>query len=195
MENPMPKGATSAVTTPPKPAAPAERSVMVRAEDSLKPKGCTLKPLAGSDDPRFNNLLLNTVLNTLWTPAYLTDEQRQDRAGAALSAVRAFNPRDEVEGMMAAQAVALHHAAMECARRAMLPEQPSDAADRLRRQAANMSRAMVDMAEAIDRRRGKARDLASHNLFRAGSSSWFRARRPTPRLPPASGYRSGGLRR
>lgn len=57
--------------------------------------------------------------------------------------------------MMAAQAVAMHHAAMECARRAMLPEQPSDTADRLRRQAANMSRAMVDMAEAIDRRRGK----------------------------------------
>jgi hypothetical protein len=57
--------------------------------------------------------------------------------------------------MMAAQAVAMHHAAMECARRAMLPTKPDDAADRLRRQAVSMSRAMVDMAEAIERRRGK----------------------------------------
>lgn len=56
---------------------------------------------------------------------------------------------------MAAQAVALHHAAMECFRRAMMPGQSFDVADRLRRQGANLSRAMVDMAEAIDRRRGK----------------------------------------
>jgi hypothetical protein len=85
----------------------------------------------------------------------MTEERRNDIMAAALAGLRAFNPRNEVEAMMAAQAVAMHHAAMECARRAMLPDQPDDAADRLRRQAVSMSRAMVDMAEAIERRRGK----------------------------------------
>lgn len=135
--------------------APAPPDVRVNRDELLKPPGSPLKPVAGSDDPRFNNVLLNAVVQTLWVPSGLTEERRGDLVNAALAAVRGFNPRDEVEGMMAAQAVAMHHAAMECARRAMLPEQPSDAADRLRRQAANLSRAMVDMAEAIDRRRGK----------------------------------------
>jgi hypothetical protein len=135
--------------------ASASQEVRVNRDELLKPPGSPLKPVAGSDDPRFNNVLLNAVLKTLWVPSGVTEDHRSDLIGAALSAVRGFNPRDEVEGMMASQAVALHFAAMECARRAMLPEQPSEAADKLRRQIANMSHAMVDMAEAIDRRRGK----------------------------------------
>ena len=48
---------------------------------------------------------------------------------------------------------------MECFWRAMIPAQPFEVTDRLRRQGANLSRAMVDMAEAIDRRRGKGPQL------------------------------------
>jgi hypothetical protein len=80
---------------------------------------------------------------------------RAARLGGSLDAVGSFAPRDAIEGMMAAQAVALHHAAMECARRALHPDLPPEVASRLRREAANLSRAMVDMAEALDRRRGK----------------------------------------
>jgi uncharacterized membrane protein YqiK len=114
-----------------------------------------LKAIGGSDHPPFNNVLLNAVAHSIWTPNGSTDEERSNRASAALAAVKGFAPRDEVEGMMAAQAVALHNAAMECLRRAMIPDQPSEGADRLRRQAANLSRAMVDMVDAIERRRGK----------------------------------------
>jgi hypothetical protein len=57
--------------------------------------------------------------------------------------------------MIAAQAVALHHAAMECCRRAALPGQASDVASKLRRDGANMARAMTDMVDALDRKRGK----------------------------------------
>ncbi|WP_372620872.1 hypothetical protein [Falsiroseomonas sp.] len=135
--------------------APARPAITLDCDELVKPPGSPLKPIAGSDDPRFNNVLLNAVGQSLWVPSGVTDDDRSHRIGAALAAVRGFNPRDEVEGMIAAQAVALHHAAMECARRAMLPEQPSEAADRLRRQAANMARAMVDMVDAIERRRGK----------------------------------------
>ena len=57
--------------------------------------------------------------------------------------------------MIAAQAVALHGAAMECLRRALLPGQPSEVASKLRKDAANMARAMTDMLDAMDRKRGK----------------------------------------
>ncbi|MBR0681985.1 hypothetical protein GXW74_15935 [Roseomonas eburnea] len=86
----------------------------INGDELVKPRGSPLKPVAGLDDPRFNNVLLNAVAQTLWVPFGLTEERRTDLVGAALTAVRGFNPRDEVEGMMAAQAVALHHAAMEC---------------------------------------------------------------------------------
>lgn len=57
--------------------------------------------------------------------------------------------------MLAGQAVALHFGAMECFRRSVLPGQPSDLASRLRRDGANLARTMVEMLEAIDRKRGK----------------------------------------
>lgn len=56
---------------------------------------------------------------------------------------------------MAAQAVALHAASMECLRRAMIAEQPAQMGDQLRRQGANLSRAFLDVVAALDRKRGK----------------------------------------
>ena len=72
-----------------------------------------------------------------------------------MAALRAFKPRDEIEGLLAAQAVALHFGVMECLRRAMIPAQPFDMATKLRRDAANLSRAMTEMLDALERKRGK----------------------------------------
>jgi hypothetical protein len=129
--------------------------VRINRAELVKPRGCPLKPVAGSDDAACNNVLPKAVMQALFVPASLPEERRTELVGAALASVHGFHLRDEVEGMMVAQALALHHAAMECARRAMIAEQPSEAADRLCRKAANMPRAMVDMAEAIERRRRK----------------------------------------
>jgi hypothetical protein len=72
-----------------------------------------------------------------------------------MSALIAFKPKDEIEGMLAAQAVALHFGAMECLRRAMHKDQPFDIASKLRKDGANLARAMTDMLDALDRKRGK----------------------------------------
>jgi hypothetical protein len=74
---------------------------------------------------------------------------------AAMAALQAFQPRDGVEGMIAAQAVAAHHAAMECLRLACEPAQSPEVASRLRRDAAAMSRTFGELLAALDRRRGK----------------------------------------
>ena len=57
---------------------------------------------------------------------------------------------------MPGQAVALHYATMECLRRAALSGQTPEVASKLRKDAANMARAMTDLLDAMDRKRGKA---------------------------------------
>jgi hypothetical protein len=134
---------------------PSAEVATINADDVLKRKGDPMSAVSGSQVPAFSTALVRLVAGTVWNFANDTHEAKSTKAAAALAAVRAFEPKDEIEGMIAAQAVALHLAAMECARRAMLPDQPGEAASRLLRDTANLSRAMVDMTEVIDRRRGK----------------------------------------
>jgi hypothetical protein len=77
------------------------------------------------------------------------------RQQAALAALRGAAPRDALEGMLAAQMVALHHAAMECLRRAHLPEQASEVRQANLGQAGRLSRTYATLLEALDKRRGK----------------------------------------
>lgn len=91
----------------------------------------------------------------MWWASYDTPEIRAEKQAAALDALAEFKPADGVEGMMAAQAVALHAASMECLRRAMIAEQPAEMCDHLRRQAMGLSRTFLDVVGALDRKRGK----------------------------------------
>jgi len=64
-------------------------------------------------------------------------------------------PRDELEGMMAAQLIAAHNAAMECYRRAMIPEQSFEGRRENLNQANKLSRTYATLLEALNRHRGK----------------------------------------
>jgi len=97
----------------------------------------TLRNLGGSRNDRFNNVLVNTAARTLWHHRDEAPAARSDKLTMVAVALKGFAPQDEVEGMLAAQAVALNAAAMECLRRAAVPEQPGEVASRLRRDAAN----------------------------------------------------------
>ena len=110
------------------------------------------KDIGGSDQPGFNLALIRATLATI---AGEDPDGRSHRLAVTRDALVAFKPADEIEGMIAAQAVAMHHAAMECFRRAVIPGQPAEAASRLRKDGANLARAMTDMLEALDRKRGK----------------------------------------
>src|SRR5215218_875018 len=137
------------------PLAPKPRQSLSAEMPAAKEPGCPLRRIGGSRNAAFNNNLANSVLHALWLPAGTPDYVRDRRIGAAVAALAGFEPRDEVEGMLAAQAAALHAAAMECFRRAMIPEQPADVASKLRRDGANLARAAVEMTDAVERRRGK----------------------------------------
>jgi hypothetical protein len=113
-----------------------------------------LNDLAGSTRQDFSMSLLNSVLMAIGG-SKKEDTALHSQVIAASAALAAFKPLDEIEGMLAAQAVTLHYGAMEALRRSIHPDQPADIAARLRKDGANLARAMTDMIEALDRKRGK----------------------------------------
>ena len=81
-----------------------------------------LKELGGSRSDDWNNQIANDTIQTLWLKN--SDKATSDRQTlAVIEGLIGIAPRDELEGMMAAQLIAAHNAAMECYRRAMIGEQ------------------------------------------------------------------------
>ena len=113
-----------------------------------------LKHLGGSQSDTFNNVLANSVVNTLW--AKVTDpKDRESLCSAAVAALIGIGPQDELEGMLAGRLVAANAAAMECYRRAMLSEQTFEGRKENLTQANKLSRTYAALLEALNRHRGK----------------------------------------
>jgi hypothetical protein len=113
-----------------------------------------MRDIAGSKSDRFNLSLINAMARTCWIASGQSDEDRKEQMFVAVTGLRAFKAADEIEGMIAAQAMAAHHASMECSRRAMVPDQPFEAAQGFRKAAANASRTFIELLSALDRKRG-----------------------------------------
>jgi len=114
-----------------------------------------LRAVSGSMHDDFGFWLMKSALGNRWHPKWLSGEEDRQQIAAVIQALRGFAPRDEVEGMMAAQATSAHAASVECYRRAMLPDQPGEAASQFRKQAANLSRTFLELVAALDKRHGK----------------------------------------
>jgi hypothetical protein len=101
--------------------------------------------------------------------------------------------------MMAAQLLAAHHAAMECHRRAMIPEQPAQARQDCLNQANKLSRTYTTLLEALNRHRGKGQQKVTvehvhvHNGGQAivGNVEGGGTRTKTENQPHALGYAPG----
>ena len=146
---------TSRKEASPAPAGKSDdKTIYIRFDQQAE-----MKEIGGSNITVFNATMLAETLRTMWIVGTGDNEAdkraKHDGVAAAAAALRAFKPTDEIEGMLAAQATAMHFAAMECFRRAILPEQTADTASKLRKDGANLARGVTDMVEALDRKRGK----------------------------------------
>jgi hypothetical protein len=112
------------------------------------------KEIGGSRSDHWNILLLNQAAQSLWT-GFSDQEVRDRQFKATVSALIGIGPKDEIEGMIAAQLLAAHNAAMECYRRAMLTEQTFEGRRESLNQANKLSRTHAALAEALNRHRGK----------------------------------------
>ena len=112
-----------------------------------------LKCMGGSNSDDWNNILANQALKALWLSS--DPKQADVQHHAMVHALIGIAPKDEIEGMIAAQLIAAHHASMECYRRAMLREQPFEGWREALSQASKLSRTYTTLVEALNRHRGK----------------------------------------
>jgi hypothetical protein len=130
-----------------------KRISTLRVVDPARLPGA-LRSIGGSNSDTWNNLIANQAITSIWN-GHSDEAQTIEKNEAAVSALMAIGPRDEMEGMMAAQLIAAHNAAMECYRRAMLPEQPFEGRRENLSQANKLSRTYATLLETLNRHRGK----------------------------------------
>src|SRR3954452_11895719 len=124
-----------------------------------RPRGpAEFKALGGSDVDEFNQALANQALSSLWT-ANSDDDHRNRQYLAATATLSGAKPQSELEGMLLAQMIACHSAAMECYRRAMAPKQSFEVWQSQVGAAAKLSRTYAPLLEALGRHRGQGRQV------------------------------------
>lgn len=114
--------------------------------------------VGGSKDHSVNVDILTRAISSMWIASGGSPPDRAalDRLGKVTeSSMLAFGPRDAVEGMIVAQAVALHSGTMEALIRATGRDRSDGDVTRLWAEAANLSRAMVQVIDTLGRWREK----------------------------------------
>ncbi|MEQ1865460.1 MAG: hypothetical protein ABL996_12535 [Micropepsaceae bacterium] len=114
----------------------------------------TMQDLGGSSSDAFNTLIARQTTGALYLNPE-NDEDRRTKAQAALATLVSLSPRNELEGMLGAQLIACHNAAMECFRQATDPAQQPQMRHENLAHAGRLSRAYAALVEARDRRRGE----------------------------------------
>jgi hypothetical protein len=109
---------------------------------------------ACSKSTDFLDILLTQVVGSHPLQVF-PEESREKVANAAAHALMGIEPNGELEGMIAAQLVAAHNVAMECYRRANVPNMPFKVRDGHLNQANKLSRTFVTLLEALNKHRGK----------------------------------------
>lgn len=116
-----------------------------------------MKAASGSQSVHFQRELLDQVTASLWLPEWKTSEQKLRAAKAAYDALQGIAPRSELEGMLAAQILSTHNAAMDCLARAMMESQTFEGRDQSLKHATKLMGLYERQLAALDKHRGKGR--------------------------------------
>jgi hypothetical protein len=131
---------------------PGEIATLVTEDAAREPPA--LQRLGGSQSDSWNNVLANQTINSL--SLNKSDEQARDRQlSAAVAGLIGIGPKDELEGMIAAQLIAAHSAVMECHRRATIADQSFEGRRDNLSLANKLSRAFAMLLESLNHHRGK----------------------------------------
>jgi hypothetical protein len=137
------------------PVAPQESVAKCPLPPEMDKSEPQLKHVGGSQHDDWNQVLCNQVLNAARYAKNATPEEKAKQYFSHLAFLVGVEPKDVIEGMMAAQLFASHAASMECYRRAMLPDQSAEGRQMNLTQAAKLTRANAAQVEALARHRNK----------------------------------------
>jgi hypothetical protein len=132
-----------------------------------------LRNATGTESERLRLHFLQQVAGSLWFPKDISEDDRMERVMSALAIMEGIKPEDHLEGALAVQMVATHHAAIECLRRAMLPEQTFEGRDQNLKHAAKLMGVFSRQFEGLDKHRGKGQQKVTveHVNVQAGGQA------------------------
>jgi hypothetical protein len=126
----------------------------------------------GTRDIDLGEILISQTTGSTWVPS--SDPDRHETwAKGTIGALQGIEPRDAIEGMIAAQMTATHNAAMECFRRAHLREQTFEGRQAALSQAGKLVRSFTMLVDSLNRHRGKGRQVVrvEHVTVEAGAQA------------------------
>ena len=132
----------------------SKKTIEVREPDTDEAGKAAMKAVGGSRIDEFNHIVSDQALASSWLQNS-DKETRNQQDKTVLAAMIGIRPTDEIEGMLAAQMIATHNAAMECFRRGMLGQQTFEGRRENLNQANKLVRSFSTLLEALNRHRGK----------------------------------------
>lgn len=113
-------------------------------------------PISATLASQFQRRLIQQTVQALWQPGLKDESGVRPAIKAMVEALKGIAPEDEAEGMLAAQMVAVHSGALECFRRAMIPDQPCDVRNANLKHGERLTRTYLSLLAGLDKRRGRA---------------------------------------
>lgn len=98
---------------------------------------------------------VDEIINLIFLPKNLSEEEQDARVSRALDLYEDLKPVGSAEGMLAAQMVGTHTAAMECLKRAALEKQTSYGRDVSLKHAQKLMTLYTQQLAALNKHRGK----------------------------------------
>jgi hypothetical protein len=113
------------------------------------------RKILGVDEHDIANRKVNEIWELLFFYKDCSDEDINLRIVRALELYESLEPADGAEGMLAAQMVGTHFAALECLRRAAFPDQTFAGRDMALRHAQKLMTLYTQQLAALNKHRGK----------------------------------------
>ena len=145
------QGATPVDAAVPVPVEPSTPPAPVEGQEGL---ATVLSRATGTANVALSTALLSDAVASLGLAQ--GHPRHGERSRAMLGLMAALEPRDGVEGALAASFAALHTGAMQCLRRAANTSLPPEVASRFRRDAVALLRTANETMAAVQEHRGGA---------------------------------------
>jgi hypothetical protein len=143
-----------------------------------------MKKVFGTEDPELQSELLSQASDAV--PDFVGRELKSfDYVAAALHGIA---PKDALEGMLGVQMVATHTTAMECLKRAALPNQTDLGVEVNVNRATKLMRTFAGLTDALGRHRGRGEQkmIVEHVHVHKGGTGDCGAKRRSRVIPQPS---------
>lgn len=153
-----------------------------------------LSKITGTDNPHVHSRLIAQIVEATHMDDGMTEVEKIETGLAALAILERIGPRDELEGLLAAQYFMAHNAAADCLRRAAAPDQPAECRDANLKMGASLMRLCLEQLKTFDERRGMGQqkivvervDVQAGGQAVVGNVATGAKDRPKSESPPAA---------